>query len=377
MSLTGWGYCHLANAKDDGRWPHCPVSISARKVPFFSGSVSDFLKENPELETHMSNNVKICPRCTKSCGRTLHSCNNCAFDISSEEVQRSENALMAFVYGIGSFPTSIRYQDESLLVYDDLMQTTVIHLNSIPTNFYIPDFRYLFSDPLRGLSVINSLFKVAKSAAVERLSSESFRRKFFSPRAVEMMDSIGLERFVEKYALCGFNYPPSQCQLHLQFILPPYVPYHAVLLADGKHSEIERFFVFEFIQGCLEQMVHLGISIKIEDISDLSGRELIALLKSVVNTDYYHCYYKTLSRHRANDKIFSNWTVGDFESVVVDNRLVFPVSVIENRDVLGPPIEEKVPDLVKRDRAVISSYGKGIGLQYYTFSKQPGDVPFW
>ena len=376
MSLNGWGYCYLAGAIRDERWPHCPVSIEARKDPIFRGEVSDFLRQYPELEIQMSNRVKICPRCSKSCGMTLLACNNCSFDISFQPVERSDNALMGFIYGLEPFPTSIRYESENFLVYDDLMQTTVIHLNSIPTNVYIPDFRYLFSNPEKGLEIIRNLFEAACQAAVGMLANDNFRDKYFSTTAHNMINEIGLERFVKENVLCGFNYPPSQCQLHLQFILPPYVPYHAVLLATGKHSEMERFFVYEYVKECLEQLVSRRIKLEISEIRDLNGRELIALMKSIVNADYYYAYHKAIRLHKKNENQFSNWNQNDFEFVIVDRRIVLPVSVLDGREAI-PANQMKVSDLVKQDRITITSYGKGLGMQYYTYAKNPGQVQHW
>ncbi len=53
---------------------------------------------------------------------------------------------------LGNFPytISMRYEDESVLVFDDLLSLTPAHLNVIPTNQYIPDWRYLCNNPRLG-----------------------------------------------------------------------------------------------------------------------------------------------------------------------------------------------------------------------------------
>ena len=43
--------------------------------------------------------------------------------------------------------TSTVSQTESVLVFDDLMALTPCHVNCIPTDFYIPDFRPLLERP--------------------------------------------------------------------------------------------------------------------------------------------------------------------------------------------------------------------------------------
>jgi len=375
MSLSGWGYCYLAGAKEDDRWSYTPITIQSRYQPGYSDTPEMLMKLHPALHRHMSNKVKVCPNCGKSCGFTLNACNNCATDISSQPLTRTNNALMGFVYGLRAFPTSIRFENETNLVYDDLMQTTLIHLNSIPTTIYIPDFRYLFSDPKKGLQLIDEMFDAATRAAVDMLSNEGFRKKLFSPFANKIMEKEGLERFVRQNVLCGCNYPPSQCQLHLQFILPPYVPYHAVLLAEGKHSDMERFFIFDYIRECLEIMIERGNRVPIGDIEHLTGRELISTLRKMLGTDYYKSFYDAMKQHKENDKRFANWKKEDFEYIVVDKKVVLPVNVM-NGDPSGQT-DTKASDLLKRDKKTISSFGKGLGLQYYTHFKQPGEVRDW
>ena len=375
MASSGWGHFYLAGAKDDSRWKPCPVVQKASFQPHFGGSVSDFIQSDPILTRHMSNHVRVCGRCRKSCGKTLNACNNCAYDISGEPITRTDNALMGFVYGLKEFPTSIRFENKSFLVYDDLMQTTLIHLNSIPTDVYVPDFRYLFSDPTRGLDLINSLFLFATEAAVGMLANGEFCGKFFSSGGLKEMNQLGLEGFVKRYVFCGFNYPPSQCQLHLQFIIPPYVPYHAVLLAEGKHSDFERFFTYDFVRDCLEGLVKMGESIQFQQIEPLSGRELIALIHSKLPMNYYRAYYESLSRHRNNNSLLSNWDKSDFRYIIMDKTEVLPIwpsdcteDVVQNL---------KPADIQAMDKTVITSYGKGIGMQYYSFAKSPGDVVDW
>ena len=376
MSLGGWGYCYLAGAIEDDRWTHSPLTIEARRTAKVAGPVSSFLEKGDEkLFRQMSNFVRVCARCSKSCGKTLSSCNNCANDISNTPITRTNNALMAFVYGLEPFPTSIRYEDEFFLVYDDLMQTTLIHLNSIPTDTYIPDFRFLFSDPSRGIEIIDSLFEKATKAATEMLKVEGFCRKFFSSNALEILHAMGPDKFIRRFVFSGFNYPPSQCQLHLQFILPPYVPYHAVLLAEGKHSDKDRFFTYDFLRSCLLIMMDRNIRFSMRDIDSLIGKELVEYLQHRLGVDYYKSYHESLARHRDNDKFLSNWTHKDFKYVVVDKRIVFPVQVLEGDQFV--PLDMKPAEIQARDKDAITSYGKGAGLQYYSFAKETGQVEDW
>lgn len=375
IASSGWGHFYLAGAKDDDRWKHCPVVEQASMQPRFGASVSEFIGSDLVLTRHMSNYVRVCARCRKSCGKTLNACNNCAYDISSEPISRTNNALMGFVYGLREFPTSVRFQCKSFLVYDDLMQTTLIHLNSIPADVYVPDFRYLLSDPRRGLDLINQLFEKATKAAVRMLNNPEFCGKFFSSVGLRDMQQLGLDGFVKRYVFSGFNFPPSQCQLHLQFIIPPYVPYHAVLLAEGKHSDFERFFPFDFVRECLVGLLEIGERIRFEKIEHLSGRELIALIHEKLPLNYHRAYHESLSRHRNNNSLLSNWDRRDFRFIVMDKAQVLPISDDEGSAI--PIYDSKPADIQTCDKTVITSYGKGIGMQYYSFAKSPGDVVDW
>ena len=45
---------------------------------------------------------------------------------------------------------SLRYESESYLCFDDLLQLSVAHLNCIPTSIYCPDWRLLLKNPKEG-----------------------------------------------------------------------------------------------------------------------------------------------------------------------------------------------------------------------------------
>ena len=361
----------LAGAKNDKRWKYSPVTIVASKTPLYAGSVSDFVREYPELLHQMSNQVKRCHACSKSCGKTIDVCNNCGVSLRNSPIVRSDNALMGFVYGIKFcdnyfLGTSIRYQDPDYLVYDDIMQTTPIHLNSIPTFVYVPDFRYLFSNPSKGLELISNLLENAVRAATQMLTNESFREKFFSRPANDYMDSVGLETFARHSALHGFNYPPSQYQIHLQFIIPPYTPYHSVLFEEGKHGNLNRFFTFDFIQKVLIFLKANNQAIQLSEIEPYSGEKLVGFIQERTNNviDYYDCFRNAMQRHKQNNEAFCNWTEDDFKCRV-------------ERAPDGQ-VSPELDEILKRDKELLESYGKGpLGLQFYSFAKRPGSVSLW
>lgn len=375
---TGWGRSYLAGGIDDGRWKYSPVTVVGHRDPNFAGSVKDFMRLHPELSSHLTNEVKICSSCTKSCGKTLHACNNCGGDIAEHPIERSDNALMGFVYGIQFsdnyyLGTSIRYQDADFLVYDDIMQTTVVHLNSIPSYVYVPDFRHLFEKPIEGLALVRRLYDNAVTAAVSILSNNEFLSTFFSPESLEIMKTVGTREFVLRHVFAGFNYPPSQCQLHLQFILPPYMPYHAVLLEEGKHGSVNRFFTYEYIVRALEVLVYRGEVIRLSEIDGLSGEHLVDTINKRANLDYKVSFTEAMNRQKANDAKLSNWKQSDFKYLVArigNDKICLPL-----RD---PDNSVDADKITRHDKKVLESYGKGhLGLQFYSFPRSPGHVASW
>ncbi len=178
-----------------------------------------------------------------------------------------------------SFSSSLLWQ-----VFDDLLSLTTCHLNSIITSRYIPDWRYLLKNPEQGKQIIDNLFdhcwKVTYSIKFDSKclncfysipfhitcffkvhvfetvtvwltdwltetghhaqvlkeqfwSDEAWRSKTLKDASHSFNSEEQLERELKKHVCAGFNYPPSQYQLHLQFMLPPFLPFQYSLYLQG------------------------------------------------------------------------------------------------------------------------------------------------
>jgi len=388
LSSLGYGYCYVAGAKSTRSWPHAFVDIEAHDTPKFSGSVSEFIQAYsgpfPHIVRQLSNTVKICPKCRKSCAFSLSTCNNCSQSLVGEPISRGDNSLTGFIYGIRycqnyDLGTSIRYEDRHFFVYDDIMQTTMIHLNSIPTFVYIPDFRYLFSRPMIGLGIVKDLYRVGKIGAKKMFEQDAFVEKFYSVKAKEEMNRLGVDEWIDANVFAGFNYPPSQCQLHLQFILPPYVPYHSVLLSEGKHGDLGRFFPYKFLVRVLETAVERSTTVPIEEIEKMTGTRLAEYLSEKFGVDYSAYFEACVRQNERVSDFCANWDSNDFEYVVIDKRIVV------RKDTGQVESGISAVDLIKKDQGVFQSYGKqhkksegeGVKLQYYSFAREPGSLPDW
>lgn len=202
--------------------------------PFFPGTVTEFVARHSgkphyeELVRQTRNRVKRCPFCKKPNAFTLAACNGCGQSLGAVEESFTNNIFTGFIYGIqrGPFPftISIRSQTERFLVFDDLLQCSSCHLNCIPCNTYIPDIRSLFEAPRRGVTLIKEMFQAAWEAAEgQYLTNKSWKEKFIADG-----DQLSNEE-LKTYIFSGFNFPPSQYQLHLQFVVPPLLPFHSYM----------------------------------------------------------------------------------------------------------------------------------------------------
>ena len=124
----------------------------------------------------------------------------------------------------GPFPfkISLRLESPTSLVFDDPLAITRCHLCAIPTTSYVPDMRSLFTNPPAGLATMRTMSDVAwEATAAQFVSDTAWAAKALSPAAL----ALGLDG-MRPHVIAGLNYPPSQYQLHLQHMLPPFTPFH-------------------------------------------------------------------------------------------------------------------------------------------------------
>ena len=176
------------------------------------------------------------------------------------------------------------------------------------------------------------------------------------------MEKMGIPSFVDKYVLSGFNFPPSQCHLHLQFILPPYLPSNS-----APQVEANRFFPFQYVVRVLDELIRRGARLDFESIDGLTGTELIQLIYSRLGIDYMEFFAATVGRNQANSDHCANWIEENFKYKIKKGTEKF-----DGRSVF---------DIIKGDKAVIHSYGKDSEgrtvLQFYLYVKEPGELKEW
>eukprot|EP01095_Lingulamoeba_sp_RSL-Kostka_P010263 TRINITY_DN3660_c0_g1_i1.p1 TRINITY_DN3660_c0_g1~~TRINITY_DN3660_c0_g1_i1.p1 ORF type:complete len:291 (+),score=95.31 TRINITY_DN3660_c0_g1_i1:367-1239(+) len=254
---------------------------------------------------------------------------------------------MGFVYGIqkGPFPytISVRSQTESILVFDDLLSLTPCHLNIISGDQYLPDWRFLLINPEQGLELVNSLYNSGMNVLENQFfSNEEWRKATFNKN-----DEEGEFTFdeIKGHVASGFNYPPSQYQIHLQFMLPPFLPYQYYMYLTGKHFTPGRFFPYEYAIEVLK------LNIPYENLTDDTPIEDIISFyeeRGVSYKEYIDKYYK---KYGESHCLLSNWKIEDFDGVVVGDNL-FDLQT-------GNPIQDvEVKKLVGVDKNVLQNYGR-------------------
>lgn len=223
------------------------------------------------------------------------------------EVTYTNNVFSSFLLGIsrGPFPftISIRRQNEDFLVLDDLLSLTRVHLNCLPGTRYIPDFLTLLRHPAQSLALIEAMFEECWSVVESQFWPQ--RDTLFAQGSVPTLADL------RRHVISGFNWPPSQYQLHLQFMLPPLLPFQMLACSKKVHFTFGRFFPFEFVQAmlrCPEQFDWKeGSSID----------DLFAFYKGKFGLDYAAVHAECYQRYMLSNAALGNWSAAEFEGVIV------------------------------------------------------------
>jgi hypothetical protein len=307
------------------------------------------------------NKVRKCHVCSKAVAFTLPNCNSCGADLTKNEISYTNNVFMGFIYGIqkGPFPftISIRTQTPDFLVFDDLLALCPCHLNVISTTKYLPDWRYLLKRPKEGIILVEGLFNITWSTVSKQfLSNNDWKNKILAP-GKHSEDSL------RGHIAAGFNYPPSQYQIHLQFMLPPFTPFHYQQYLNGLHFTPGRFFPVEYVMAVLE--LNLPYDVKedtpVEDIIRFYHEKGISYEK--IHGD---CYNRYGNSHLE----LANYNPADFEGVIVGNKY-YKFSGDGNLE----ETQEDIKAITEKDKSVLQNYGRPYQLgkptgSYYKYAKK-------
>lgn len=301
---------------------------------------------NEPLLKQMRNRVLVCAKCKKPNAYTLKDCNACGSSLAAVEETFNDNIFMGFIYGVakGRFPyaVSTRAETEDYLAFDDPLGVTAVHLCVIPTSVFCPDIRFLFTDPARGLKIVDDMMEIGRQAVLASYwSDKAFIDTYWPgeepPKTVEDMVNL---------CVLGFNFPPSMFQLHLQFQHRPLFPFHTVQLEKGNHYNHGRFYPFEYVRAALA----LGDAVRMEVHDETPIEDVVAKVKDQ-GLDYDAMHAQMIAKGKIFAARFPIWRKGDFEYTVTEGK------------VYSNETGELVPDLdpaelQKKDNVAMRNYAK-------------------
>lgn len=244
--------CYLAGF--NGTFPEVPCGWEEIEPPL-CGAVEQLAKQNKDLARYLFNNVKVCVQCLRACAYSQKACQACGTPLETVPVTQTENVLMGFIFGVEktskfSLVISLRRQTVDAIVYDDLLAMSSCHLNALPTNHYVADWIWLLRDPTGAKQLIDTLVQEAWEATRSFLDNAEWRRFIYKEGVTEEM--------IRQNIMCGFNSPPSQSQLHLQWIVLPLLPFHHQKLLDRTHAQKGRWFPLEYVLPILDHLEQAG-----------------------------------------------------------------------------------------------------------------------
>lgn len=242
-----------------------------------------------KLLQQLFNTARVCWCCSKPLGPSVETCNRCSANqktpdndkskvvakytkcvsgtipSSNDEIKNyisSNLVLFLYRFSYGDSPNALfnndNYKlllshpflnrDKDILVYDDALKLAYVHLNAIPFNMWIPDIAMLFSNPQEGQKLIEKLHGACVENALNIILEKN-------PTLISQIDKV--RDAILLYGMAGFNYPPSENQLHLQFLVLPFLSTEftkmeqKVELTKKAHFTKNRFVFYDHLYEAL------------------------------------------------------------------------------------------------------------------------------
>ncbi|CAK9009048.1 unnamed protein product [Durusdinium trenchii] len=290
--------CYLAGF--NGTFPEVPCGWEEIEPPL-CGAVEQLAKQNKDLARYLFNNVKVCVQCLRACAYSQKACQACGTPLETVPVTQTENVLMGFIFGVEktskfSLVISLRRQTVDAIVYDDLLAMSSCHLNALPTNHYVADWIWLLRDPTGAKQLIDTLVQEAWEATRSFLDNAEWRRFIYKEGVTEEM--------IRQNIMCGFNSPPSQSQLHLQWIVLPLLPFHHQKLLDRTHAQKGRWFPLEYVLPILDHLEQAG---EVFEVNGQTSAEDVIKHFNGKGIVYDHIWEQSYARYCASYAAVANW----------------------------------------------------------------------
>ena len=391
----------------EDRFPHVAAETGDGTAPRIRGTLADYVSATAaarpavaaRLQRMAWNRVRRCA-CGKCVAATLAACNGCGAPLAGVPVTRTENVFAGFVLGVErcahfALTISARAQTPRTLVFDDPLALAPCHLNAVPAQDYVADWRGLLRRPAAGLALVRELRAHCDRVAREQfLADRAWRAKAL--RADADADAVLAA------ALAGFNLPPSQFQLHLQYILPPLLPQQHRMLRAGLHFTKGRFVPYEYVEAVLDAAakdphlldgLHLcdGGEDQEEEEDKMPSLDVIVahFAQGPAHIDYNTYHAALLARAEEAQRRFANWDPADFGGFLAGSTLhrftrveARPDGTFVCHADAGTPADVRA--LVAADKKTLQNYGRPYSPEtgnptgtYYRFPKDPEEINIW
>jgi len=191
----------------------------------------------------------------------------------------------------------------------------------------------------------------------------------------ELVNVADPEMNLRQHVMKGMNYPPSQFQLHLQYIVPPMTPFNTYMMRKRKHYTYGRFFPLEYVMLCLEYEKKDPHPSKWAEVADTAIDDVIEYYNKK-GVRYSDVHREALERYEASDSLLAKWPSVAFGACVLDGTTVVRTTPI-NSDEL-----ETAAKIQAADKDILQNYGRPYkdgkpSGTYYSFAKEPGAVEVW
>jgi hypothetical protein len=340
---------YFAGVKEENLYPTVPRPSFAFEAKI-DGTLNDVAKHHPHLKQCLFNNIKLCEGCGKPCAVTFLVCNGCGKSLKDTPLSESENVFTAFLLGVKlaekGFPytISLRRESEHVLVFDDMLSMSPCHLNGIPRKYHIPDWRYLLLAPKASLELLDLMEAELWEATKVFLQNAEFRKAVYRPGTTDEQ--------IQKNVIKCFNYPPSQYHLHLQWIVPPMLPFHHLLAETGHHMTEGRAFPMSYVRKVLGLNISYPVQkdTPIEDIIEFFAKQ------GVNYTTEWKDWYENVGLQSTLE--FQNWNSDNFQYVVQGGK-AYEFTIRNNKvTLLREALGVKPTELQAVDKLRLQNYGR-------------------
>lgn len=154
---------------------------------------------------------------------------------------------------------------------------------------------------------------------------------------------------VSSYALAGFNFPPSQFQLHLQYFVPPFLPHQYQLIMENTIFQMPRWIPIEYVRAVLLKVVEPAAQKFVVD-SNTTIESIIEHFDKL-GVSYKDIHTEFYARMKRNHVALSNWQPGDFALRLKDGQVL-------QHDGTAPDPAVSYQEILQADKAILQNYGR-------------------